>query len=81
MKFKVGELVKYTSDKWIRGPRNPLWGGEYGRLVGVITSVKEDKYSEIWINVSWPNGEENDYIEEDLEWASEEEAMLYKLRK
>lgn len=62
MKFKVGDKVKYTSDNFGDYDRNPLWGGLYGKLVGIITN-----HSDGWYDVSWDNGETNSYNEEDLE--------------
>lgn len=53
-KFKIGDRVKYVSGKWADSKSNPLWGGEYGKIIGTIEGV--------WgkdCDVKWDNGECN----------------------
>ena len=65
-KFKVGDIVKYTSVNHDDSRRNPLWGGIYGKTKGTIKTINVF-IKNIPIKVIWNNGEENVYNEVDLE--------------
>uniref|UniRef100_A0A6M3LTP9 Uncharacterized protein n=1 Tax=viral metagenome TaxID=1070528 RepID=A0A6M3LTP9_9ZZZZ len=66
MKFKLGDVVKYTSNYWYDSKNNPLWGGKYGQIRGQITKISHEKGFNPYY-VVWKNDEFNSYLEEDLE--------------
>lgn len=70
MRFKVGDRVKYISGKHGDYNVNPLWGGKYGKIEGVV--IKTADYSTLPIRVSWDNGGKNTYYERDLELTVQE---------
>jgi len=77
MKFRIGDKVKYISDKWNEGENNPLWGGKFGERIGKVTLFRE--HSSTPISVNWKYNEDynyfntNVYRENDLELLCNEE--------
>lgn len=61
MKFKEGDIVKYVSGSYHDCESNPLWGGKFGYIKGIIDVPNG-------IRVLWDNGKHNGYIEKDLEF-------------
>lgn len=64
-KFKVGDVVKYTSGAFGDGVVNPLYGGQYGKKTGKVTHVRIGTVQPIL--VQWAKGTINSYNESDLE--------------
>jgi len=71
-KFKIGDLVKYTSGQFGSSPHNPLWGGTEGNVKGTIEEIVCDfsKWAHTddkeYIYVQWDNGHSNSYASCDL---------------
>lgn len=76
-KFKEGDRVIYTSNRFGCGPDNPChrdW--KYKDVVGTIYRKRQsDEYftGGNWIHVKWSNGGSNSYHESDLEKVKSEE--------
>ena len=66
MRFKIGDKVKYISGIQGDNDFNPLWGGKFGRVKGVITNANNGS-SYCSVSVKWSNGNKNVYYESDLE--------------
>jgi len=66
MKFKVGDLVTFNSNKYCDGFYNPLWGGKFGRKVGKVVKILCGGA----VRVEWSSrkGVGIYYMEEDLEF-------------
>ena len=62
-KFKKGDRVKYTSGRFSDSLSNPLYGGQYGKVLGSIALISCD------VNVLWDNGFTNSYSGSDLKLA------------
>ena len=67
-KFKIGDVVKYTSNSWGNAPQNPLWNGKHGKIKGKVYDI-DPKYTRD-TKVRWDNGHTNSYYEDDLELIS-----------
>ena len=65
MKFKIGDNVKYTSNRYCDSVYNPLWGGKYGKIVGRVYEMGGIRGRK---NVAWNNDTENSYADCDLEF-------------
>lgn len=46
-----------VEDDWAHGPSNPVFGGEYGEIIG--TTIGNSLSN--WLRVRWDNGHENSY--------------------
>ncbi len=57
------DRVIYTSRRYVDSSHNPLWNGQYGKIVGTITSVSE---GEMCYSVKWDNENHNYYRIDDL---------------
>ena len=69
-KLKVGDKVKYTSKTWGEDKYNPLWGGKYGKIAGILIEIEYENYY-----VNWNNGTRNSYRKNDLELVEEQEQL------
>jgi hypothetical protein len=79
-KFKVGDRVKYVSDKYGDIDSNPKWGGICGNVIGTIMRVTPYRVGLCEYFIEWDNGTENSaYTDDDLEFAKKEkkEKILY----
>ena len=66
---RVGDRVKLVSGQWGDSHNNPVWGGEYGKIQGTITSINSDRIADDFdlpCSVLWDNNEVNDYEFDDL---------------
>lgn len=64
--LETGLAVAYTSGDHGDNDYNPLWGGEYGEVVGIITGFTGDGENMI-IKVSFPTLKSNNvYTKNDL---------------
>ncbi len=60
--FKVGDKVKYDNNHYGDSEINPMWGGKYGKIKGVITSIQSCLVPALNIFlVDWSNGKQNSY--------------------
>lgn len=65
MIITTGDRVKYVSKKWGDTPANPLWGGKYGEIAGIVESMYD--FPIFPYNVEWNNGKSNSYYLDDIE--------------
>lgn len=79
MKFKNGDRVIYTSDKYTLQKNNPLWGSKYACVGTVYENKKEG--SSYPLRVYWDNGTDNTYEENDLEYYRKEFKMIESAKK
>ena len=70
--FKVGDRVKYTSEKYKDAMNNPLWGGRHGKIKGTIDHLPK---AGLPIYVIWDNGAHNTYKKMDLELINKQEQL------
>lgn len=68
-KFKVGDRIKYTSNRHSDHESNPLWGGCCGYVIGSIYEITALVTCPIKVN--WDNNLSNSYYETDLELVEE----------
>ena len=63
-KFKIGDIVKYVSNRFNDSSDNPLWEGNYGRVKGKIMDIESgNEY-----RIEWGNGITNcGYMDDDIE--------------
>lgn len=74
-KFIVGDRVILSGQNYYRDkPNNPVWGGQYGHIVGTIILIKRDGIyiGGTWINVEWDNETQNGYPQISLNFAPAE---------
>lgn len=65
--FKPGDKVVLTTTRHGNSKCNPVWGGQHGKLVGIIEEPNGPyRSSDFPISVLWENGEHNQYTEGDL---------------
>ncbi len=62
--LEKGDRVIYTSEEYGDEIDNPLWGGEYGEVIGTVTGVNTNPR---YFNVTWDNEETNEYEPGDLD--------------
>lgn len=63
-----GFLVAYTGGRYGDSAENPLWGGDSGRQIGKIISLKPLRDQRIIIYVEWKNELKNDYMLDQLSY-------------
>lgn len=63
--MKINDKVKLITNEYGDIPNNPIWGGKYGYIEGIITKITDRVY------VSWDNNMENSYEIKDLEVINE----------
>lgn len=79
MRLRKGDRVMLTSDYYGDEPRNPVWGGGSGHIVGTVLRDAYSTYSDGFdetIDVLWDNGEFNDYDQHTLELYREIKVLL-----
>ena len=67
-KISEGSRVKLVKDWYGDYRNNPVWGGQYGKIVGTITfyrclnlvNITRRTYGKV--RVLWDNGTENNYV-------------------
>ena len=66
--FKVGDRVKLIPGIFDDNVDNPIWDGEYGRVIGTIDRISKKRDPEdLNIHVLWDNGSHNPYPDNILE--------------
>jgi hypothetical protein len=66
LRFRIGDIVKYTSGDHGNGPSNPLWVDDSScNIKGEVSYI--NKFDDFCIGVKWYNGKTNVYRERDLD--------------
>ena len=62
--FKKGDRVKLVSDYYGEAEANPVYGGEFGKIIGTVSSIEVSGSGAKTTFVRWDNGYSNGYDDE-----------------
>lgn len=65
-KFAVKDQVVLITTRHKKQHSNPVWGGEYGNVVGTVAINNRDSDESLQYEVAWDNGDSNVYAAKDL---------------